>query len=225
MKLLFSGLLLANLGMWMWGNWYVTGPVAPAALQARAEISPEKMATLAEINVSKLKRRQSPVASPRKLTDVTPPRMCYRIGPFSHERDLRPVRKWLADYVVSAVPQEKEEEITSYRVYIKPLASARKAAAMRKRLTRAGFKDHALLREQGMKNAISLGVFSVKKNALTQIRRLRKKGFKASRQTLVRYQTEYFIDIKAENDLRTVLSKRRWKTAKAKTVACEVAKR
>ena len=225
MKFLFSGLLLANLGMWMWGNWYVTGPIAPAALQARAEIAPEKMTTLAELNTRDLRRRQSPVTSPKKLTDVTPPRMCYRIGPFEREQDLRPVRKWLADYVVSAVPHEKEEEVTSYRVYIRPLASAKKAAAMRKRLTRAGFKDHALLREQGMKNAISLGVFSVKKNALQQIRRLKKKGFKASRQTLVRYKSGYFIDIKAENDLRPMLAKRRWKTARAQDVACEVAKR
>lgn len=225
MKLLFSGLLLANLGMWMWGNWYVTGPIAPAALQARAEVSPEKMATLAELKTGDLKRRQSSVDSPKKLTDVTPPRMCYRIGPFEQERELRPVRKWLADYVVSAVPHEKEEEVTSYRVYIKPLASTKKAAAMRRRLTRAGFKDHALLREQGMKNAVSLGVFSVKKNAIQQIRRLKKKGFKASRQTLVRFKSGYFIDIKAENDLRPILAKRRWKAARAQDVACEVAKR
>lgn len=223
MKWLFSGLLLANMGMWMWGNWYVTGPTAPAALQARQEIAPEKMLTLEELGQKNLAKRTSPVASQQTLTDVTPPRTCYRIGPFAREREIGPVRKWLADYVVSAVPVEKEKEVTSYRVYIKPLPSAAAANKMRKQLSQAGFKDHALMREPSMKNAISLGVFSVKKNALQLIRKLKKKGFKASRQSLVRYQSQYFIDIKAENNVQPMLAKKKWKTARAKAVDCETA--
>lgn len=223
MKWLFSGLLLANMGMWMWGNWYVTGPVAPVALQARQEIAPEKMLTLEELDQKKLSQRTSPVPSQKKLTDVTPPRSCYRIGPFPRERDIRSVRKWLADYVVSAVPVEKEQEVTSYRVYIRPLPSTAVANEMRKKLTRAGFRDHALMYEPGMRNAISLGVFSVKKNAVKHINKLKKKGFKASRQTVVKYQSQYFIDIKAENDVQPMMKKRKLKTASAKQVSCETA--
>lgn len=223
MKWLFSGLLLANVGMWMWGNWYVTDSVVPAALEARPEIAPEKMRLLSEADTATMQARIQTAPQTTALTDVSPPRTCYRIGPFEKETSLKPVRQWLADYVVSAAPSESEQEVTSYRVYIKPLASTQEVATMRSRLSRAGFRDHALIYESGMKNAISLGVFTVKKNAAAHMRRLEKKGFKVSRQTLVRYQKHYFIDIKSEKDLKPVLARRNWDQARAEEVACKPA--
>ena len=82
---------------------------------------------------------------------------------------------------------EENKAVSGYLVYLPPLAS--KAAVERKRhqLTRLGFKDHAMMQEEGMHNAISLGRVSVESNADARVKELAAKVSRTKAETL--YQT------------------------------------
>ena len=220
MKLLFATLILINIGYFMWQSWYVEPPDAAYNAYSEAPINADKMNLLAT-SKEKLKRhRQRPAK--KVLTDVTPERLCYRIGPFPKEKAALDVRRWLADRVVAAVPRKVSETRTVYRIALPPLASARAVAKMRKRLIRQGFRDHVVLADAEEKNVISVGVFSVKANADNRLRALKKKGFKARKKTQKTRRSRYWLEIKSENDLQKTLNKQKWSSTAvtAKGVDC-----
>ena len=220
MKILFSALVLINIGYYMWQSWYVEPPGAAYNAYSESPVNVDKMKLVADSKGS-LKRRTKRPAT-QALTDRTPERLCYRIGPFPKEKAALDVRRWLADSVVAAVPREVSETRTVYRVALPPLASAQAVAKMRKRLIRQGFKDHVVLADAEEKNVISVGVFSVKANANKRLRRLKKKGFKAIKKTQKTRRSRYWLEIKSENDLQKTLNKQKWSSAAvtAKGVDC-----
>lgn len=209
MKLVFSALVLINLGYFMWQSWYVVPPGAEFGAYAEPEINPEKMQPVAAVKKT-LKRRKRSSITVSSLTDVTPPRLCYRVGPFPQEKQVLGIRKRLARHVVSAVPRQAKEPRTIYRVIIPPLPSQTMAMRVRDKLTRLGFKDHAILPLGDQKYAVSVGVFAVKSNADKRRRALKKKGITARRQTLDKSRIRHWLDIKSEDNLTKMLERQKW---------------
>ena len=219
-------LLLANIGLWMWGNWYLSEPLPPQALLARSEVNATGMPVVDRKTGAELKPRKRSDHRPRTLTDVTPPRQCYRVGPFASEKRVGAVRKWLADQVVAAVPRESEKEVRTWRVYLPSQGSKKAVRETRARLDRKGFKDHAPFSEGELKNAISLGVYSVKENAEKHLKQLKKKGFKQTRLQLQQHQRRlYWLDVKTESDPGAIFVRAGWEKdgARAAAVDCAVA--
>lgn len=193
LKWVFAALVLANIGLLMWASWYKEPP-AVEHRAARAPIAPEKMRLLTESGAKQPPRKAPPSANV-ELTAITGP-VCLRIGPFLDEDLLAKAEAKLNELSLSFVHRSAETKtITIYRVYLPALASRQAAEQKRKELTRLGFKDHAVIQEEGWQNAISLGQFSVEANAESRVRELAAKGVEAKMQLLDQTRTFNWLDV------------------------------
>lgn len=222
MRWLFSFLLLANIGYLMWGTWYMEEPQVSTALQPRAEISPESMKLLDEVE-GKPKRRKAGKPAVKKLKDLTPPRQCYRVGPFIRKRNANSVRKWFAKQVLTTSLEKGAATSYTYRVALTGYKTEKEARTIRERLTQKGFKDHSYIKGKKGTYAISVGVFSVKRNADKQVKTLKAKGFNAKRLTKKHSSSRYWVRAKSEKNLWKTLKNHKWSETqvRAKVVECK----
>lgn len=221
LKWMFALLLLANIGLWMWNQWIREIPEADT-VRARPSIAAEKMQLLTEPGVS-LKRRVTKPAHPAEIPAqrVT---TCYRLGPFTDVKLAAKATMVLVELHVEYIQRrETQKHVAGYRVYLAPLPS--KAAADRRRaeLSKLGFRDHAVLPDEGGKYAISLGVFSVEANARKRLVELSAKGVKARVQSLIEPREIYWIDIQdsetadpSSDGISARLQRQDWNTPDAK---------
>lgn len=193
LKWVFATLVLANFGLWMWASWYKEQP-AVERRTARASIATEKMRLLTEAGVRLQPRKASPSANAELTANAEP--ACLRIGPFPDADLIAIAEAKLNDLSLSFVHRFTETKtITIYRVYLPALTTKLAAEQKRKELTRLGFKDHAVIQEEGWQNAISLGLFSVEANAESRVSELAAKGVEAKRQPLDQTRTFNWLDI------------------------------
>src|SRR5690606_8056430 len=105
---------------------------------------------------------------------------CYQLGPFpSLERAQHAaarIESWGIRYV--RVPEFRTLN-PIWRVYLPPFPSKEAAERRRRELSQLGFKDHAVIHEPGMENAISLGLFAVERNARAHVEDLARRGVRA----------------------------------------------
>src|SRR3989338_9862331 len=92
--------------------------------------------------------------------------------------------------------KEGGELVSVSRVFLPPFPSKAAAERRRKELTNLGFKDHALIQEDKMRNAISLGLFSVEANARAHVKRIGSKGDQAKHEPRHKASTSYWLEIK-----------------------------
>lgn len=193
LKWVFAMLVLANLGLWMWANWYREPPVEEIRA-ARAPIAPEQMRLLTESGV-KLQPRKTPPAKAELTAKASPP-VCLRIGPSPDMNLTAKAEAKLNELHIAFARRPEETKIVSgYQVYFPPLATREAAEHKRQEFTRLGFRDHALIQEEGWYNAISLGLFSVEANAASRVRDLAAKGIEAKVRPLSQNRTFYWLDI------------------------------
>jgi hypothetical protein len=195
LKWVFGALVLANLGLWMWASWYRV-PVVEVNRAVRAPIAAEKLRLLNEPGV-KLQPRKSPPPAHAELS-ANAPQVCFHIGPFLNADLAAKAEKSLNKLkLLFGRRSEEAKTISGYLVYLPPISSKAAIERKRKQLTRLGFKDHAVMQEEGFRNAISLGRFSVEANADSRVQKLAAKGIQAKVQTLYQSQTLYWLDITA----------------------------
>lgn len=195
LKWLFATFVLANLGLWMWASWYREEPVEESR-PARSPIAAEKMRQLTEPDVKLTPRKTPPPANAELVANAAPD--CFRLGPFTETARITQAEARLSEWHLGfARRTEETKTITGYRVYLPPLASKEEAERKRQELTRLGFKDHAVIQEEGWHNAISLGLFSVEANATARVRELADKGVEAGMQPLTQDRTVYWLDLLA----------------------------
>lgn len=207
-KWIFAALVLANIGMWMWANWYKEPPLE-ARREAQAPIAPEKMRLLTEPGV-RAAPRPTPPANPAPVVTAAPE--CLRLGPFTDAATVAEAEKKLTPYSAEISRHTEEiQAVTGYRVYLPPLPSREAAERQRTELTRLGFRDHALIQEAGLENAISLGWFSVEANAETRVRELAAKHVSARIQPLQQPRPRYWLDVRAPAAAATELRSLDWK--------------
>lgn len=190
MRWVFAALVLANLGLWMWASWYKE-PARPALSAPRPDVNADKLKLLTEPGV-----RLKPRASRPEVETLAPatPNACYRIGPFTRSEHAAQAGERLAALGVSFESRaEVDVVITSWRVYLPPLPSRAAAEAKRRELSGLGFRDHAVIEEPGLENAVSLGVFTVEANAHNHMKRLAAKGIHAKLQPLNRSRTVQWL--------------------------------
>jgi hypothetical protein len=213
LKWVFAMMVLANLGLWMWANWYREPPVEEIRA-ARAPIAPEQMRLLTEPGV-KLQPRKAPPPTKAELTVKASLPVCLRIGP-SPDMDLtaKAEAKLNELHIAFARRPEETKIVSGYLVYFPPLATREAAERKRLEFTRLGFKDHALIQEEGWNNAISLGLFSVEANAASRVRDLAAKGIEAKVRPLSQNRTYYWLDISVSvpADIVTRLRQTDWGT-------------
>ena len=179
MKWVVGILLLLNIGIYMWGNWYK--PVPPSV--------PMNMGV--PINAAKM-RPLRPAPTAQNAGQAIP--LCVSIGPFSTAAQAARAGALLRQLGIGKSRQELlGSTITSYRVYLPSLASRAAAERQRAELTRLGIKDHYILEEPGRENAISLGLFSIEENAAGLLGRLAERGVKAKQETLYSTRDTFWV--------------------------------
>lgn len=193
LKWIFAALVLANIGLWMWASWYQEMPVEETRM-ARPPVVPEKMRLLKEPGVKLVPRKAPPPASAELTTGAAP--ACFHIGPFP-DADLVARAETRLNELQLTYSRRSEEtrSVTGYLVYLPSLPSQKAAERKRQELTRLGFKDHALVQEEGMQNAISLGLFTVEANAQSRVRELADKKVQARIQPFQQTRTRFWLDV------------------------------
>lgn len=202
LKWIFAALVLANLGLWMWTSWYKETPVEETRT-ARASVAPEKMRLINEAGV-KLIPRKAPVPANAELTASAAP-ACFHIGPFPDANLVARAEARLNEFQLTYSRRSEESRVvTGYQVYLPPLPSPKAAERKRQELTRLGFKDHALMQEEGMQNAISLGLFTIEANAESRARELAAKKVEARVQPFQQTRIFFWLDVAVKFPSETV---------------------
>ncbi len=215
LRWLFAVLVLVNVGVFMWASWYRT-PAVPPPQAPLPQLNPEKMvplsvpglelkllapvarakvpAPLAQVKAATPAPQSIPV--PKPTAPPPPPPKCVTVGPFDADKAAREVGVRLkAEGIDYAVRTEDKKEVSSYWVYLQPAASRYKAELMLKRLDRLGIRDHVIVTEGKLNNAISLGLYANPENARTRMRQMAKKGVKARQEVRYRTRSLYWLDM------------------------------
>lgn len=203
---IFAVLALLNLGLLLWGVQYLE-PERPARTEAPDEVNPERMKLLSELPPNKLVARPKPPPPPPPVA-IADGQLCYRVGPIAEAEQLKKIETALG---AQQLPFTKREEtaraVAGYRVFLPSFASRDEAERRRRELTRAGFRDHALMHDDGFQNAISLGLFSVEANARAHLQRLAEKKIKAEMQTVEQTRTVHWLEVTPAENTTGVLDR------------------
>jgi hypothetical protein len=152
----------------------------------------------------KLVPRKAPPPANAELTASVAP-ACFHIGPFPDVDLVARAETRLNELPLTYSRRvEESRSVTGYLVYLPPLSSPKAAERKRQELTRLGFKDHALMQEEGMQNAISLGLFTVEANAESRVRELAAKKIQARIQPFQQARTRFWLDVAVKVPAQTV---------------------
>ncbi len=208
---LFAALVLANVGVVMWANWYQQ-PAVPSPTRPLPEVHPERMALLSQGQVKRTVSapvrakplRPAPpahvvarpvVVAPDHVAPASPPeRRCVTIGPFEVAADAQRAGKELQRAHIDYADRTKTDRVPqSYWVYL-PAPSHAAAVRMLRVLDRKGIRQHIIMRQPGLENAISLGLYDKPANAQDRLDGLAKKGVHARQRIRYRTRTRYWLD-------------------------------
>ena len=217
LRWLFAALVLVNVGVAMWARWY-RKPTMPPPAQPLPQVHPERMVLLSlppikpsvPAPAAPAKTRSSHPSAPSLgkasgpaihaasniVAVPAPVRRCVTIGPFSAAEAAQRGGAWLKGARISYAVRTQDDQVpASYWVYLPPLASRAAAERMLKELDRKGVRQHIIVRQPGLENAISLGLYDMPANASTRITELARKGVHAQQQIRYRLLTRYWLDV------------------------------
>lgn len=188
MKWLFTLLLLANVGFWMWTHWYKP-TIDQELLQPQPAVNPQQLRLLSEPGVTVPPRSPTESAAPQSL-------LCYRLGPFAAPAQARAAGRQLQVHTLTyTLSEERRDQPTVYRIVLYGFRSQKAAQDKIKEIDRLGIKDYALINTLDKRPAISLGVFSQKAGAERYLQELTKKGLQAQMEPVTRAQPGYWLEI------------------------------
>ena len=194
---IFALFLLANIGLLLWGVQYIE-PERATPAQAPPEIQPERMKLLSEVPPAQLTKRPKPPppTPPPAPAPASAGEVCYRLGPVADAAQAMNLERVLGAQGLGFTKREEAgQPITAYRVYLPSFRSKAEAERKRRELTRLGFRDHALLQDEGLENAISLGLYSVEENAQNHLKRLADKGVRAELLKMQQSRPVYWFEL------------------------------
>lgn len=205
-KWLLALLVLANVGLWLWMTGFRPN-AAERVEDLRPAVQPEKIRLLTEPGI-RLQERAPEAPAPAELTNTAG--ACYRLGPFADDAAIeKAIDKLTQVPLAYERAQEQQPVVTGYRVYLPPLASREAAEKQRRQLARLGFKDHSVIQDEGLENAISLGLFAVEANAQKRLQALAAKKITAQMQTLTQTRTRHWLALVPADNLAGVLPRLR----------------
>ncbi|HEX9625982.1 MAG TPA: SPOR domain-containing protein [Acidiferrobacterales bacterium] len=202
LKWLFGALLLANIGLLMWGLWH-RDAASDAAYQPLPPVNAEKMVPLTvgpdlarRADRAAQRGRPAPSLSPVKPERATPALRCLTVGPFDGEETAARAAERLGElHLTHTRREESRREAASYWVHLPPLKSRAAAEARLQELKKLGVKDAFIMQEPDKENAISLGLFSQAENARGLMKELEAKGVKAGQEIRYRDQTLVWLEV------------------------------
>lgn len=203
---IFAILVLVNLGLFLWGAQYIE-PERPALTEAPADVNPDRMKLVSELPPNKLAARPKP-APPPPPAPTTDGQVCYRLGPIAEAAQLKKLEDALSAQTLAFTKRdETTRSVTGYRVFLPSFPSREQAERRRRELTKLGFRDHALMQDDGFQNAISLGLFSVEENAQNRLKSLAEKGVKAELRAEEETRTAHWLEVAPPKEAADVQAK------------------
>jgi len=128
-------------------------------------------------------------------------RLCYTIGPFKERtRALEVSRRYSNNNVRTELKSSLEKEYLGVMVYLAGNNSRQDAINTADKLAAKGIRDYQIINEPGKTNALSLGVFGLKKNADRQVARLKKLKYPVKTELRYRERTIYWVYNEQSND-------------------------
>jgi hypothetical protein len=210
MKIFFSLLLIANIafGLAQWLLPYEqlvpNNKKFPVAEKLRLLDEPLESEMIAEAEVSEAVQEDDVMVAEETIDN----RLCYTIGPFKDKtRALEVSARYSSNNVKTDLKSSEEQEYLGIMVYISNHKTRQAAVDTAAALARKGFRDSLIVNESDKSNALSLGVFGLKKNADRLMARLKKLNYEVLSEPRYRERTIYWVysEQSSENNLYILL--------------------
>ena len=139
---------------------------------------------------------------------------CFQAGPYIKIDTVNATVDWLNNkynnITVNIQKQENKKLIKTW-VYLPPFKTLEETKRINQYLDKLGIKDHHIVRGK-LKNAISLGVYSIPTNAEIRVKELKSKGYNNVKiKKRYKENTNYWLNIKMlvnQNNLITNFNKK-----------------
>jgi hypothetical protein len=203
MKIFFSLLLIANIAFalvqWLlpYEQLVPSNNKIPVAEQLHLIDEPLESEMIAEAEVSEAVQEDEVVVA----EEIIDQRLCYTIGPFKDKtRALEVSARYSNKDVRTELKSNLEKEYLGIMVYISGHKSRKAAVNTATSLAKKGFRESLIINETGKTNALSLGVFGLKKNADRLIAKLKKLKYPVRSEPRYRERTIYWVYNEQSNE-------------------------
>lgn len=127
--------------------------------------------------------------------------ICYAVGPFKDKtRALEISGRYSASNIDTSLKSSNEKEYMGIMVYLGGHESREEAVNSAEKLASQGIRDYIIVNEEGKSNVLSLGVFSLKKNAERLSEKLRKMNYPVETEARYRNTTIYWLYYEQSNE-------------------------
>jgi len=201
MKVFFTLLLLTNIVFAVF-QWLV--PYEQLMPHGTNVAVAEKLRLLDEPNersAEKLDPVSAVTAGTKPLASISGP-LCYTLGPFKESQLAQEAaRQFRQNNIDISSRSAVEKEYMGMMVYIDGHQSRAEAIDTAESLKAKGVRDYIIVNEPGKSNILSLGVFSLKKNAERRREKIAALGYTVDSEPRYRNRRIYWLDYsQAEND-------------------------
>ncbi len=129
-----------------------------------------------------------------------PELFCFTAGPFqSSDKIQQAIQYFESSEILYQQRSSEEKQYIGMLVYLPSHASREVVIQVAESLSNKGVSDYMLLNEPGKSNALSLGVYGLKKNAETRKSVLAKLGYKAETEARYRTKAVQWLDYEIKN--------------------------
>ena len=184
MKLLAIGLLVVNVLLFGWQyNQQVENATRKVVMRPPLPEGVQTLVLLAEMETLPSLMPSAEDAVPPDMSesevnaDVVPADLCIEAGPFSDASTRDGFKEWMAELVAALhTRSETVRKRKLFWVYLEPtsdLSVQQSIVDLRDR----GVQDYMLIRRGGLKNAISLGLFSSQDSVNRRLSELEEQGY------------------------------------------------
>ena len=207
MKIFFSLLLIANIafGLMQWllpyDQLFQKNKKFPVAEELRLLDEPVESRLVEEASISEPEQVPEQISELLVVEETIDTRLCYTIGPFKERTQALEVsRRYSNNQIKTELKSSLEKEYLGVMVYLTGNNSRQDAINTAEKLAAKGIRDYLIINEPGKTNALSLGVFGLKKNADRHVARLKKLKYPAKTELRYRERTIYWVYNEQSND-------------------------
>jgi len=205
MKVFFALLLITNI-LFALIQWML--PYEQVIKTSALPVTSEKLRLLEEIETPVIK--QPPAIDKTVAQNVNvpeepasvPDRLCYTLGPFKEQQIAQEVSlNFKQNRIAISSRSSLEKEYMGMMVYLDGMETREDAVRVADSLAQKGVKDYIIVSEPERQFVLSLGVFSLKKNAEGRFNRIRRLGYDVKTEARYRNRTIYWLDYsESENE-------------------------
>jgi hypothetical protein len=203
MKVFFALLLLTNI-LFALIQWLL--PYEQVIKTSALPVTSEKLRLLEEIETPVLKQ-PPPIDETfaqlvQEAPSSVPDRLCYTLGPFKEQQVAQEVAlNFKQNRIAISSRSSLEKEYMGMMVYLDGLETREDANRVADSLALKGVKDYIIVSEPERQYVLSLGVFSLKKNAERRFNRIQRLGYDVKSEARYRSRTIYWLDYsESENE-------------------------